>query len=97
MKKKKHSNILTNWQLILISTAVFLALILYLDGSNMRYKKSLDAKLEDLTGQRDSLREQIRRDSIMIKRLETDDKYLEKYAREHYYMKQEDEDLFVFE
>lgn len=97
MNEKKHRKILTNWQLILLSTAVFLALILYLDGSNMRYKRSLDARLEELVGQRDSLREQIVRDSIMIKRLETDDKYLEKYAREHYYMKQEDEDLFVFE
>lgn len=97
MDKKRHRNILTNWQLILLSTAVFLALILYFDGSNMRYKRALDAKLEDLTAQRDSLREQIKRDSIMIKRLETDDRFLEKYAREHYYMKQEDEDLFVFE
>ncbi len=97
MNKVKRRNILTNWQLILISTAVFLVLILYLDGSNMRYKKSLDARLEDLTGQRDSLRGQIERDSIMIERLNNDDKFLERYAREHYYMKQEDEDLFVFE
>ena len=89
MSKKKRSNILTNWQLILISTAVFLALILYFDRSNMRYKRSLDDKLEDLVGMRDSLREQ-------IKRLENDDKFLERYAREHYYMKREDEDLFVF-
>ena len=96
MSKKKRSNILTNWQLILISTAVFLTLILYFDRSNMRYKRSLDDKLEDLVGMRDSLREQIKRDSIIIKRLENDDKFLERYAREHYYMKREDEDLFVF-
>ena len=83
MSKKKRSNILTNWQLILISTAVFLALILYFDRSNMRYKRSLDDKLEDLVGMRDSLREQIKRDSIIIKRLENDDKFLERYAREH--------------
>ena len=82
MSKKKRSNILTNWQLILISTAVFLALILYFDRSNMRVqKRSLDDKLEDLVGMRDSLREQIKRDSIIIKRLENDDKFLERYAR----------------
>lgn len=94
-KKKRKIGILTNWQLILLSTAIFLLLIFYIDGSNMQYKNSLDAKLHELNLRRDSLREQITRDSSIIMKLKTDDKFLERYARENYYMKQEDEDLFV--
>ncbi|MDE6183111.1 MAG: septum formation initiator family protein [Rikenellaceae bacterium] len=95
MKEKKKDKVLTNWQLVLLSTIVFLLLIFFFDSNNIRYKRSLDNRFKELSHKRDSLREQIERDSIMIYRLKTDNRFLERYAREHYYMKRENEDLFV--
>ena len=39
--------------------------------------------------------EQISRDSLRLKELTTNKENLEKYAREQYYMKKKNEDIFV--
>ncbi len=44
---------------------------------------------------RDSLKRKIFLERNHLKKLNTDPKYLEKLAREKFYMKKEDEDLFV--
>lgn len=89
--------IFTNWQIMFVSTVIFGLLVLFFDNSNIRYKKSLDVRRELLILQRDSLSRQIEEDSLIIYMLKNDDDFLERYAREHFYMRMDDEDLFIYD
>ncbi|WP_238783765.1 FtsB family cell division protein [Blattabacterium cuenoti] len=56
-----------------------------------KFKKNLNQMILD----RDFLKEKILSEGNHLKKLNTDSKYLEKVAREKFYMKKEDEDLFL--
>ncbi|WP_185852862.1 FtsB family cell division protein [Blattabacterium cuenoti] len=56
-----------------------------------KFKKNINKMISD----RDSLKRKIFLERNHLKKLNTDPKYLEKLAREKFYMKKEDEDLFV--
>ena len=45
--------------------------------------------------QRDYLRQKVKADKLKIEELKTDNKNLEKFAREEFLMKKENEDIFV--
>ncbi len=95
--KNKRIRLFTNTQIIIAATAVFAVLFIFLDNSSLQDKRELDRKLEQAIRQRDSLAAQIASDSTIIRRIETDDNYLERYAREHFFMKRPLEDVFIME
>jgi len=39
--------------------------------------------------------DEITNDKLEMQKLQNDDQYLEKFAREHYHMKNEDEEIFI--
>lgn len=96
-KEKKKIKLFSNLQLIVGATVIFSILILFLDNSNIQYKRELQQHLIEITRQRDSLQEQIARDSLIINKIKNDDAFLERYAREHFYMKIPGEDVYIFE
>ncbi len=96
-KRNKHIKLFTNTQIIIAATIIFAILFIFLDNGSLQDKRELDKKLELAIRQRDSLAAQIASDSTIIKRIETDDNYLERYAREHFFMKRQLEDVFIIE
>nr|WP_235043328.1 septum formation initiator family protein [Blattabacterium sp. (Nauphoeta cinerea)] len=56
-----------------------------------KFKKNI----KEMTYNRDFLKKKILLEGIKLEKLTADPKYLEKLAREKFYMKKEDEDLFI--
>lgn len=79
----------------LIALSVSLVWLLIFDNNSLidrvKYMKTLNG-LED---ERQFYNERIEVDSKRLKELKTDKENLEKFAREQYYMKKENEDVFV--
>ena len=79
----------------LIAFTVFLVWLLIFDHNSLidrvKYMKTLNG-LED---ERQFYNKRIEVDSKRLKELKTDKENLEKFAREQYYMKKENEDVFV--
>lgn len=59
--------------------------------SHMRNKRTID----NLQSEIERYRKQYERDKAQLHRLDTDPKATEKIARERYFMKMDDEDIFV--
>ena len=96
-QKNKHIRLFTNTQIIIAATVIFVVLFIFLDNGSLQDKRELDRKLKTAVRQRDSLAAQIASDSTVIRRIETDNDYLERYAREHFFMKRQLEDVFIME
>lgn len=94
-KQPRKIKLFTNWQIIIIATGLFVFLLFFTDNSNIIYKEELKVRLENTIIERDSLLDQIRKDSVIISKIKTDDKFLEKYARETFYYRAPDEDVFM--
>ncbi len=59
--------------------------------SHMKYRQ----RIQELTEERDRYDAEFRRDQAQIKELNRNPKAMEKIARERYFMKTDDEDIFV--
>lgn len=81
---------------LLLLTLFFLIWILFLsDSSVIRYYK-LQKEVEEMQSGIEYYEEKNKEVKRQLQIME-DDYYLEKYAREKYYMKCPDEDVFIFE
>lgn len=74
----------------------FIVWILFLDNYSYLEHRVLDKKIEELEENRDYYVNEIKKDSTSIREL-NDPNQTEKYAREKYYMKREDEDIYIIE
>lgn len=79
----------------LIAFSVFVIWILLFDNNNLikRYNDLKD--LRQLQKDKDYYTTRIEEDRRKLNELRTDSKNLEKFAREQYYMKKDNEDLFI--
>lgn len=90
---KKVLNILKNKYLI---TVVALAVwISFFDKNDISAQMDLSNKVKKLQVERDYYLEAIETNRNKINELQTDSKSLEKFARENYLMKKDNEDVFV--
>lgn len=81
-----------------VSTAVvFAVIILFFDRDNYFDRVQTKREIEALRVQRDYYLHHISEDSTEIARLKTDNRYLEKYAREHFLMKRDSDVVYVLE
>ncbi|MFI3314542.1 MAG: septum formation initiator family protein [Rikenellaceae bacterium] len=94
--KKIKIGFLTNIQIAIIGIVVFSLFYFRYGDENYKVKRALKYELDSLTNHVDSLRNKIYKDSLMIERLKNDNKYLEKYARETFYMHKEGEEVFIW-
>lgn len=91
----KVSKILfSNWTLVLLLTILFGVWMLVFDRNSFFDIKDLDNRIKELENERDFYIQKIAEDSAVIVGLK-DSAYLEKYAREHYYMKREGETMYI--
>jgi len=80
---------------IIITSVLFLLWLLFFDSDNFLKQRENSHKLYQLTEQRDYLKYKIKADQQKIEELKTDNESLEKFAREEYLMKKENEDIFI--
>lgn len=90
---KKILNIVLNKYLL--TTVAFIVWLVFFDSNNVIMQQDLKAKLQELQVEKKFYLDEIRRDSILTRQLQTDTAALEKFAREKYLMKKEGEDIFL--
>lgn len=96
-------NMASGWKKILpyiknkyiMSVTFFIAWVLFFDTNNLIDRISLMGEIRRLERNREYYIERIHKDSARMQELKTDRENLEKFAREQYLMKKDDEDIFV--
>lgn len=78
-----------------ITSVLFLVWMTFLDDYNFIYQWKLSTEKKELKSKRDFYIAETQRVNKEKKELFSSPVQLEKYAREHYYMKRENEDIFV--
>lgn len=85
----------TKVQLAIIVVVIVLAF--FVSESNIFARFGYDAKIMELNGQIEYYRDKTVEDKQKLQQLESDKDHIEKFARENYLMKQDNEDIFIVE
>ena len=94
LKKKKWFGILTNIY-VLVLTA-FVVWMLFFDTNSLLIHRELKKEIKNLEKTQDFLRNEIEKDKKIIKKL-SDSNELQKFAREQYYLKKKNEEIYLIE
>jgi cell division protein FtsB len=78
-----------------ITLVAFAVWISFFSQYNLTDRVQLSRNYKDLQREKEYYKDQIKRDSARLHELTTDDGNLEKFAREQYYMKKPNEDIFI--
>lgn len=73
----------------------FLVFVTFFDSHNLIQRWKMNKKLKDLQNEIEYYQQEIKTNKMTIEELQTNDEYLEKFAREKYLMKKENEDIFI--
>ena len=87
------------WKIIknkyVAATLIFLLIFLFLGENNVRVIHRLRRELNDLNKEARLIEKDIKQDSLEAENLFGSKEALEAYGREHYYMKRDNEDIFI--
>ncbi|WP_415190777.1 FtsB family cell division protein [Psychroserpens sp.] len=75
---------------------MFAVWMLFFDSNSLLIHQELNEDVSDLENEKDYYRNEIKKDNKALKELSTEDG-IEKMAREKYYMKRENEDIYIIE
>ena len=75
---------------------IFLVWMLFFDGNSWLIHRELNAEKDKLEGNKAYFEEQIEKDSSQLQKLR-DSSGLERFAREEYFMKKENEEIYIIE
>ena len=75
---------------------VFVVWMLFFDANSWLIHHELNTEIDDLENEKDYYLKEIKKDKKDLKKLNTQEG-LEKFAREEYYMKRDNEDIFIIE
>jgi cell division protein DivIC len=78
-----------------ITTLVFAAWLVFFDSNNVLTNMRTKDKLNQLKKDKQFYIDEIKKDSILVQKLLYDTLELEKYARERYLMKKDNEDVYL--
>ena len=78
-----------------LTITIFAVWMLFFDQNNLVDRMRMGSEIRQLEGDREYYQEQILKDSARLSELTTNKENLEKYAREQFLMKKENEDVFV--
>jgi len=94
IKQKKWFRILGNkYMLILV---LFLVWMVFFDTNSYFIHKELNDDVNALEESKEFYKEEIENDKAFIEKMKDSDE-VEKYAREKYYLKKENEDIYIIE
>jgi len=82
--------------IFVLITLGFIFWMLFLDSNSFLIHKDLNEEISDLENEKEYYRKEIIKDNKAIKELKKEEG-LEKFAREAYYMKRENEDIYIIE
>ena len=82
--------------LYILIFAVFVVWMLFFDANSWLIHRELNADMDDLNEEKEYYQKEMVNDKKAIKQLSTDEG-IEKIAREKYYMKRENEDIYIIE
>ena len=80
-----------------LTLIIFFLWILLFDRNNLIVRHRSLKNIHKLEKQKESYIERIRKDKKQFDELRSNDENLEKFAREQYFMKKKDEDIFIVE
>lgn len=78
-----------------LTALIFFLWLLVFDQNNLTERRKINREYKELTEEREYYLNKIEEDRTRIEELKTDDENLEKFAREQYLMKKENEDIFI--
>lgn len=87
------SGLLNKYVLIFV---IFLVWMIFFDGSSWLLHRELDGEIEKLEGNKEYFDNEIATDKSQIKKL-SDSAGLERFAREEYLMKKDNEEIYIIE
>jgi cell division protein FtsB len=86
---------LNKYKVYLVILAIFLVWVLFFDEYNLIRIRRDSRKLKNLKQEAEYLQKKIEKDRERLNALKTDTAEVEKFARETYLLKKENEDVFV--
>lgn len=94
LKNKPLFKVLTN-RYFIIST-IFIVWMVFFDENSWLNHNEFDEDIDKLKSEKEYYKSEITKDSTYVKKLE-DKKELEKFAREKYHMKKDNEEIYLIE
>jgi len=92
-KIKKIKSIVSQHK-ILVAVVVYVVWVAFFDQYSWLLQWKIKQSIDALSAEKQYYIDKIHNDSAMNSELQTNDNNLEKFAREHYFMKASDEDVF---
>ena len=93
-RKKPIIKILTNRYILILT--IFIVWMVFFDENSWLNHREFNKEIEKLENEQKYYKAEIEKDKELIKKLE-DKEGLEKFARERYNMKKENEDIYIIE
>ena len=93
-KNKPLVKFITNKYVIILAT--FIVWMLFFDENSYLTHREFNKEIDKLNSEKEYYNTQIEHDKELIQKLE-DKEELEKFAREEYHMKKENEDIYIIE
>ena len=94
LKNKPFVKFITNIYVIIIS--IFLVWMVFFDENSFLNHREFDKEIEKLNREKEYYKSEIEQDKELIEKLENKED-LEKFAREQYKMKKENEEIYLIE
>ncbi|MDC6352185.1 septum formation initiator family protein [Zeaxanthinibacter sp. PT1] len=94
LKKKKWFGIVSNIYVLILT--VFLIWMLFFDTNSLLIHLELRKEIRKLEKQQEFLKEEIAKDKEIIDKL-SDPEEIKKFAREQYYLKKKNEEIYLIE
>ena len=94
LKNKPIIKIITNKYVIILS--IFIIWMVFFDENSLLNHMEFNKEIDKLESEKEYYKSEIYKDSYLIHKLENK-KELEKFAREQYNMKKENEDIYLIE
>src|SRR5690606_25018858 len=80
----------------IVVLTVFAVWMIFFDTNSLLTHQELEKEIDKLEKQKDYLKKEIEHDKAIIRNLKDDSK-IEKFAREEYFFKKENEDIYIIE
>jgi len=94
LKKKKWFGIATNIYVIVLTA--FVIWMVFFDTNSLMIHLEIKKQIKTLEKQQEFLKNEIEKDKKTLEKL-SDPKELEKFAREQYYLKKKNEEIYLIE
>ncbi len=93
-RNKPFIKFITNKYVVIL--AIFVVWMLFFDENSYLTHREFDKEIDKLKSEKEYYNTQINHDKELINKLENKEE-LEKFAREEYHMKKENEDIYIIE